>query len=91
MQALNQQRTQDQDVGAGYDRLADIMRCFLDHCLAVHDVDSAKMVMIMVRSVPLPSDAVCCATCAVSHRGSLVAVGLGAVPDFLQDDPGCGS
>ena len=35
-----------------YERLAGVMSIFLDYCHAVHDVDSAKMMMIMVRSAP---------------------------------------
>lgn len=47
LRELNQQRTKKQDVGEGYERLAGVMSIFLDYCHAVHDVDSAKMMMIM--------------------------------------------
>lgn len=49
VKALNKARGKRQNITRQFDRFTIIMRRFLDACLAHHDVEGAKMIMILVR------------------------------------------
>eukprot|EP00949_MAST-11_sp_MAST-11-sp1_P000765 g765.t1 len=47
VQLLNLERSRQQEVGKGFDLLAELMDSFLDSCVRENDVKAAKMLMIM--------------------------------------------